>query len=53
MHRLNWSHPKPEKRAVERNEPAIELETAGLAPRKKKLRGWVLTSSLPTNPDSC
>ena len=54
MHRLNWSHQKPEKRAVERNEPAIERWKRQDWPRvKKKLRGWVPTSSLPTNPDSC
>jgi transposase len=54
MHSLNWSHQKPEKRAVERNEPAIERWKRQDRPRvKKTLRGWVPTPSLPTNPDSC
>jgi transposase len=53
MHSLNWSHQKPEKRAAERNEEAIERWKRKDWPRvKKKLRGWVPTSSLPTNPDS-
>ena len=39
---------------VERNEPAMERWKRQDWPRvKKKLRGWVPTSSLPTNPDSC
>jgi len=54
MHSLNWSHQKPEKRAVERDEEAIERWKRKDWPRvKKTLRGWVPTSSLPTNPDSC
>ena len=54
MHGLNWSHQKPEKRAVERDEEAIERWKRKDWPRvKKTLRGWVPTSSLPTNPDSC
>jgi transposase len=54
MHSLNWSHQKPEKRAVERNEQAIERWKQKEWPRvKKTLRGWAPTSSLPTNPDSC
>ncbi len=54
MHSLNWSHQKPEKRALERNEEAIEEWKRKDWPKlKKKLRGWVPTSSLPTNPDSC
>ena len=54
MHSLNWSHQKPEKRAVERDEKAIEQWKRRDWPRvKKTLRGWAPTSSLPTNPDSC
>jgi transposase len=54
MHRLNWSHQKPEKRALERNEEEIERWKRKEWPRVKKTpRGWAPTSSLPTNPDSC
>jgi transposase len=54
MHDLDWSHQKPERRAVERDEEAIECWKRAQWPRiKKKLRGWVPTSCLPTNPDSC
>jgi len=54
MHSLNWSHQKPEKRAVERDEEAIERWKRKDWPRVKKTpRGWVPMSSLPTNPDSC
>jgi len=54
MHRLNWSHQKPEKRAIERNDEEIERWKQKEWPRvKKTLRGWAPTSSLPTNPDSC
>jgi len=54
MHSLNWSHQKPEKRAVERNEEDIERWKRKEWPRvKKTLRGWAPTSSLPTNRDSC
>ena len=54
MHGLNWSHQKPEKRAVERNEEEIKRWKQKEWPRvKKTLCGWVPTSSLPTNPDSC
>jgi transposase len=54
MHSLNWSHQKPEKRAVERDEEAIERWKRKDWPRvKKTLSGWAPTSSLPTNPDSC
>ena len=53
MHSLDWSHPKPEKRAVERNEAAIENWKKKDWPRvKKTLRGWVPISSSPTNPGS-
>lgn len=54
MHSLNWSHQKPQKRAVERNEEAIEGWKRRDWPRVKKTRhGWVPTSSSPTNRDSC
>ena len=54
MHSLNWSPQKPEKRASERDEEAIERWKRKDWPRvKKTLRGWVPTLSLPTNPDSC
>jgi transposase len=53
MHRLNWSHQKPEKRAIERNDEEIERWKQKEWPRvKKTLRGWAPTSSLLTNPDS-
>ena len=54
MHSLKWSHQKPEKRAVERDEEAIERWKRKDWPRVKKTpRGWVPTSSLPMNRDSC
>jgi transposase len=54
MHSLNWSHQKPEKRAVERNEAAIEQWKRKDWPRvKKTLLGWVPISSSPTKADSC
>jgi transposase len=54
MHSLNWSHQKPERRAVERDEPAIERWKQKDWPRVKKTsRGWAPTSSSSTNPDSC
>ena len=54
MHSLNWSHQKPEKRAVERNEAAIEQWKRKDWPRvKKTLRGWAPISSSRTNPGSC
>jgi transposase len=54
MHRLDWTHQKPETRAVERDEGAIERWKRKDRPRvKKTLRGWVPISFSPTNPDSC
>jgi len=54
MHSLNWSHQKPEKRAVERDEEAIEQWKRKDWPRvKKTLRGWAPISSSQTNPGSC
>ena len=50
MHSLNWSHQKPERRALERDEQAIERWKQKDWPRvKKTLRGWAPTSSSPTN----
>ena len=54
MRSLNWSHQKPEKRAIERNEEEIERWKQKEWPQiKKTLPGWAPTSSLPMNPDSC
>jgi transposase len=53
MHSLKWSHQKPEKRASERDEEAIERWKRQDWPRvKKTLRGWAPISSSPTNRDS-
>ena len=44
MHSLNWSPQKPERRAVERDERAIEHWKRKDWPRVKKTpRGWVPT----------
>jgi transposase len=41
MHSLNWSHQKPETRAIERDEKAIARWKQKDWPRvKKTLRGW-------------
>ena len=41
MHSLKWSHQKPKRRAVERDEAAIEDWKRKHWPRiKKRLRGW-------------
>jgi transposase len=49
MHSLNWSHQKPERRAIERDERAIDRWKRKTWPRVKKTpQGWVPTSSLPT-----
>jgi transposase len=54
MHSLNWSHQKPEKRAIERDEEAIERWKRKDWPRvKKTLHGWAPTSSSLTSPGSC
>ena len=51
---LGWSHQKPERRAVERDEEAIERWKLKEWPRVKKTpRGWAPTSCSSTNPDSC
>ena len=53
MHRLGWSHQKPQKRALERNEREVRRFVREDWPRvKKTLRGWVPTSSSPMNPAS-
>ncbi len=50
MHRLGWSHQKPQKRAFERDDTAIRRFAREEWPRLKKTpRGWVPTSSSPTN----
>lgn len=44
MHSLGWSHQKPERRAVERNEEAIEEWKTTEWPRVKKTSsGWLPT----------
>lgn len=48
MESLEWSHQKPERRAVERDEEAIGRWKQRDWPRiKKTLRGWAPTSSSP------
>jgi transposase len=54
MRELGWTHQKPERRAIERDEEAIERWKRRDWPRiKKTLRGWVPISSLSTNRGSC
>lgn len=49
MRRLGWSSQKPERRALERDEEAIERWKRETWPEvKKTLRGWVPTSSSRT-----
>ncbi len=44
MHNLGWSHQKPERRAIERNETAVQEWKHSEWPRvKKTLRGWAPT----------
>lgn len=53
LHELGFSCQKPERRALERDEQKIEQWKRKRWPQvKKTLRGWVPTSSLPTNPAS-
>lgn len=53
LHQLGWSHQKPERRALERNEPAIAEWKRTVWPAVKKTSsGWEPMSSLPTNPAS-
>jgi hypothetical protein len=43
MHQLGWSYQKPERRALERDDEAIDRWKRQTWPRvKKTLRGWVL-----------
>jgi len=50
LHQLGWSHQKPERRALERNEAAIAEWKRSVWPRVKKTpQGWRPTSSLSTN----
>lgn len=52
LHALGWSCQKPERRATQRDEAAIEAWKRQDWPRiKKKRRGWMPTSRLLTNPD--
>jgi hypothetical protein len=54
MHSLNWSPQKPERRALEGDEKAVERCKRKDWPRvKKTLGGWAPTSSLPMNRASC
>jgi transposase len=53
MHSLNWSHQKPERRAIERKEKAIRRwKRKGWARVKKTLLGWAPTWYSRTNRDS-
>jgi transposase len=46
LHRLEWSHQKPERHAIERDDEAIERWKKKEWPRVKKTpSGWVPTSS--------
>ena len=50
LHALGFSHQKPERRALERNEEAIDRWKREEWPRiKKKPRGWVPISSSSTS----
>jgi len=45
LHRLGWSHQKPQRRAIERDEPAIDEWKRKRWPQvKKTLGGWEPTS---------
>jgi transposase len=49
LHRVGWSHQKPERRALERDEAAIATWKQTVWPRVKKTpRGWQPTSSFST-----
>ena len=53
LHQLGWSHQKPERRAVERDETAIAEWKRTVWPAVKKTpQGWRPTSSSSTNPGS-
>jgi len=50
LHQIGWSHQKPERRAIERNEVAIEKWKQSVWTCVKKTpQGWRPTSSLSTN----
>lgn len=54
LHDLGWSHQKPERRAMERDEEAIARWKRTLWPRLKKTpRGWGPTCSSSTNRAFC
>lgn len=54
LHQIGWSHQKPERRAIERSESAIEEWKQKVWPTVKKTpQGWRPTSSSSTNPASC
>lgn len=54
MSDLGWSHQKPERRSVQRNEKEIERWKREEWPRVKKTpRGWAPISCSSTNPVSC
>ncbi len=49
LHRVGWSHQKPERRALERDEAAIATWKQTVWPRVKKTpHGWQPTSSFST-----
>jgi transposase len=49
LHQVGWSHQKPERRALERDEEAIAKWKQTVWPRVKKTpRGWQPTSSFST-----
>jgi transposase len=53
LHKVGWSHQKPERRAVEREEAAIKEWKRSVWPRVKKTpQGWGPMSSSSTNRDS-
>lgn len=53
LHSLGWSHQKPQKKALERNQAEIERFLRRDWPAVKKTpSGWVPTSSLSTSRDS-
>ncbi len=54
LHALNWTCQKPEMRATQRDEAAIEAWKRKEWPRiKKTRRGWVPISPSSTNPGIC
>ena len=54
MASLGWSYQKPERRALQRDEAAIEeWKTRQWPAIKKTPSGWAPTSCLSTNQDSC